>query len=54
MHKVFKSTLIIFGCVLALTTAHAEAKKFQRALVITGGGISPAVGLGILAAAEER
>lgn len=54
MHKVFKSTLIIFGCVLALTTTHAEAKKFQRALVITGGGISPAVGLGILAAAEER
>lgn len=54
MRKSFKSLILVAICLFAATSYQAEAKKFQRALVIAGGGISPGVALGILAAAEER
>ncbi len=53
MRKSFKSLLLATLCFFAIGAHKAEAKKFQRALVIAGGGISPGVALGILAAAEE-
>ena len=54
MRKLFKPLLLVTFCFLAVGAHQAEAKKFQRALVIAGGGISPGVALGILAAAEEN
>lgn len=43
----------LFSVFLLLLSTQVEAKPFKRALVLAGGGISPAVGIGILAAAEE-
>jgi len=45
--------LKLFSILLLLLSTQVEAKPFKRALVLAGGGISPAVGIGILAAAEE-
>lgn len=42
--------LILFSS----TSLLAAEKKFQRALILAGGGISPGVGLGIITAAEKR
>jgi len=53
MHKLFNLAVILLSCTLLLTAKPAEAKKFRRALIIAGGGISPGIGLGILSAAEE-
>lgn len=53
MNKLFNLALVILSCTLLLTAKPAEAKKFRRALIIAGGGISPGIGLGILSAAEE-
>lgn len=50
MNALFK---VILALTLAVGAASAEAKKFKRALVIAGGGISPAVSVGLLKAAEE-
>ena len=38
---------------LSIATQPAEAKKFKRALIIAGGGISPALSLGVIRGAEE-
>ncbi len=50
---ILKNVLLITGIALALGNAQAAPKKFKRALVIAGGGITPAVGLGIIAGAES-
>lgn len=50
--------IILLGCLasigLALPSAHAEGKKYKRALIIAGGGISPAVGLGVIAGLRQQ
>lgn len=62
MKKDFVTTKILCTLLISLViglSANANPrqdapKRFKRALIIAGGGISPGVGLGILAAAEER
>lgn len=52
-----KSVLNIFSFVLAASLVGAPAlaaKKYKRALVIAGGSITPAIGIGIMQALKEK
>lgn len=45
---------LVLAIVGMTSGALAEGKKFKRALVIAGGGITPGIGLGIIAGAREQ
>lgn len=45
---------VIFVLLAVNPLASAAGKKFKRALIIAGGGITPGIGLGIIAGAREQ
>lgn len=54
MNVLFKGIFtFLMVCSLSLVAQPAEAKRFKRALIIAGGGISPALSLGVLRGMEE-
>jgi len=56
LFKIIFITLSLFALsVFGGTDAGPKApKRFKRALIIAGGGITPAVGLGVIAGVEEK